>query len=561
MSYRLHITYAILFLPLILVSQAKYINQANAALKQGDAEQAETLYAKAESDCKDTAPLTNNRAVLSALDGDVDGALAQMDSNHLDLPIHDYNRALLHLNLKEHDAAWDWLSRLEDRGLSKGTKERNHLRDLNRKTADLKLRAFVVRARSIMDAGADKEAMAVVDEALVLRPADAGLNFMKAELAMRIPDPFSALTALDAIPDAALTRDQHTEVQLLRAHALGRINKMREATRLLEKLLFVQKVKDARLNEMLAYFYYRMGRYDKAVDAIKSAYTASANALLIAANAATYSGKHRQAFSMYEAAHAASEVNSPDILLGMALSLVHLDREKQAMQLIDSLASNYPDNHNVMNAQGIIYKDVGLQYKNGFHASKAKPYFRKSMAAFQAAAVANPRMEQAYLGNKALTLFFQGMDQAAIRILDSHDRLSSQNNRALIDVSQSRYRSAHHRLDSLATAYYRLHKKKHPVLEQNRMKSRQRAELSKNYKFITSFILHQDRPHPSYDNPFSDSPVTEMETLTFDDFMLEYSDEVCKAKAERSKRKSNRKKRVKLFKRKNKKYKGQCPEF
>ena len=540
-------------------SQTKLINQANQALKAGDTTLAESLYSEAEEKCDDTAALSNNRSVLMAMGGDPTLALATLNAN-LDLPHHNYNRAVYHLHLGEHDKALGLIETLESKGYNKGQKEKRYALDVKSKSEYLKMKTILSQVNNKSEQEDTKAALDLLDKALQFHPTEPHLLFKKAELAMRIPNPFICLEALDALKPQSISAEQRVEVSLLKAQALGRMNKIREAIRILEKLHTLQKINDLRLREMLAYFYLKVGRYNEAISTVNKQTSNSANAYLVAANAAHRKANHNKARLLYEKARTLDNQDI-NVQIGLAICLLRMEKQRQARTIVDSLAQTHPDNPSVMNVTGIIYKDIGLSYHNSYNKSKSKSYLNSAVNYFDSAATLRTTNKAAYLGNKALALFYLDKVSAAAAIWSQQKEVTSQNNLALLEVSQSKYRQAYNRLDSLVTAHSRRSKKRHSILDHNLSQANYSKRLSNNYKFITYYLLNESRPQPTYDNPFDPPVKSDDNGLALDDYVLEYSDEVCEQKERAARKKKRKRKRFRLFSRKNKKYKGQCPEF
>ena len=434
-------------------SQVKLINQGNQALKAGDTALAQSLYEEAEEKCKETAALANNRSVLLAIEGNALEALATLDTK-LDLPHHNYNRAVYNLLIGKQDEAIGLLEVLESEGYKRGQKEKKYTENLKRKSEYLKIKAILSQVSQKINQEDTKSALDLLEKALRIKPDSPHLLFMKAELAMRIPHPFLCIEALDKLETHSIATEQRLEVNLLRAQALGRMNKIKEGIRILEKLNLLQNQNDKRLREMLAYFYLKVGRYQEAVSSITNHTSNSANAYLIAANAEHRKANHSKARRLYEKASALDQ-QDVNIKIGLAICLLRLERQRQARVLVDSLSNVYPDNASVMNAKGIIYKDIGLSYRNGWDKSKSSSYLNSAVSYFDSAASLRPNNKAAYLGNKALAQFYLDKVGAAAKIWLQQKEVTSQNNLALLEVSQSKYRQAYNRLDSLVEAHSR----------------------------------------------------------------------------------------------------------
>jgi len=479
----------------------------------------------------------------------------------LDLPQHDYNRALMQLDFGNHEAALDLLQPLVEQGFGKGIEEKNYALALRKRTEELRMLALLLQVEEHAGQGAVDEAIAQLDKALAINPRDPHLLFKKADLAIQRPNPFLCLETLDKIKRLDLTSEQRIETKILRAKALGRMNKVKEAIRILEGLVFYQHIKDARARELLAYYYIKTKKYEDAVSCVRFSPDPSSNAYLIAANASYHQKNYRDAYRYYRKAKRikADDVN---IDIGLALSLVQLDGQVRAMSIIDSLAGVHSENPHVMNARGVVFKDIGLSYRNAFRRKNAEPYLTTARVAFQEAADLSKNSGEVFLGNKALALFLLDEVRQAQTIWSRQNmQLTSQNNLALLEVSQSRYPQAYNRLDSLAKKYKSKRYDGTTILDHNRSKAKRRTPFSNDYKFLTYYVLRQDRPNPEFENLFEKPVSLNVEAITLDDYVLEYSDEVCNEDSRKERRKKRKKKRIKKRLLKSKKYKGDCPKF
>jgi len=246
--------------------------------------------------------------------------------------------------------------------------------------------------------------------------------------------------------------------------------------------------------------------------------------------------------------------------VGLALSYSKKDRHQDAIRIIDDLATEFPDNYRVLNTKGIVYKDVGLFYKNSYSKERAEKYFKIAAIAFLAAQKANEHLQNALESNRALTLFFLDESNSAKDIWLTNNELSSQNNLALYYANNKEYKKAYNKLDNLYTEYRTVQKKKHEILEYNRGLARSRTRLNNNYKFITNYFLTEEKPSLAVENPFQ-YELSNTEAQTPMDFILAYSDEECSEEEARKRKKIKKKRRFRLFKRKKKKFKGDCPTF
>ena len=475
----LRVYFLVIFNVLLLTvgsSQSKLINQGNQALREGDAALAETLYQEAEDKCKETEALANNRSVILALDGDPSSAIEALGAGN-NLPHHNYNRAIYLLQSDDHDQALELLNELEAYGYKNGLNEKRQALNLTSKAEDLKLGIILSQIDDEVDQGEIKSALAILEKALLLKPTDSHLLFKQAELAMQIPNPFLTLESIGKINSQVVNSEQRQEMSLLKAQALGRMNKIREGIILLERLYLIQKNSDARLREMLAYFYLKVGRYQEAMSCINAYGQNSANGYLIAANAAHRNASYYKAQALYKKAQAIDKVNL-NVQLGLAICLLRLDKQRRARALVDSLSHSHADNPNVMNAKGIIYKDSGLSYLNNWDKAQSKSYLTAAVNYFESAAELRPLNKDAYLGNKALALFYLDMKKEAYKIWSKKSGLTSQNNLALLEVSQSKYTQAYNRLDSLVTEHSRRSNKEHSILNHNRREARNRKRIS-----------------------------------------------------------------------------------
>lgn len=544
-----------------LTGQSNYINAGNTALKQGDFEKAEELYEKASSHCGDSNKLKQNAAILLATRGDLEEALKQLDEcirQDSDQSSLYYNRAVIYLQKKDFLNAITDFKRAKHLGQESRSKLERQALSLKKQSEEKHLEALIRLAESETEAGHYEEASQYYDEALDLRPAEPQILFAKANLGLLQKNPFVSLEALEPVKEIGLSEEQKLEVILVKAYSLARINKMQEAVRLLERSLYQNNSTDSRPRELLSYYYLLLSKYDKSINVLRSHNYSNPNTYVVAGNAALRMKNYSLATRYFNKAKSLD----PDNLhaaIGTAMCLSQQFKNSSALQLIDSLSVIHPDNHDVWNIKGIIHKDVGLYYKNNFREQRANAFFVTSAAAFLTAQEINKHMKAVYDSNRALALFFQNKKQAAKNIWSENREMASQNNLALFYASQNDYRTAYAKLDSLYGDYMAKYKKKNSIVDYNRGLARSRTRLNNNYKFLTNFTLHQDKPQLTVDNPFTMEPEQTLEASNHFEFSLAYSDENCREKLKR--KKSKKKKRIRFIKRKKKKYSGECPKF
>lgn len=546
------------------LAQQNYINKGNAALKAGTYEEALSYYDLAAEHCDDELAHKNNTAILSALQGDSEAAYVALTSaldKDNDNPVLLYNRAVLQLNAGTYTAALEDLARAQAAGQKKGSKVKKGAGILHSKFVDQQVFALLGLAETAMDRGDYKEALAHYEAALALKPGENALLYGKAQAALKV-NPYESLAAMEAVDEATLTRDQKTDLILVKAYSLGRINRMKEAIRMLEKMIAYSNDPDPKAKEMLGYYYLRLSQYDKAIAVLKYATYDSASPYVIAGNAALYSKKYSIAHKCFQNALVLDRQHL-DAQVGLALSQAQLYNRHRAKQLIDSLAQVHDDNHYVMNTKGIIHKDLGLHYKNSFNSSRAKPYFTSSAMAFTAAGQINEHLLESFSSNRALALYFNDEKESAEKIWKAQKKMGSLNNLALLSVTKRKYRSAYTLLDSLSSDYYRKNQRKNAVLEHNRRLARNQERLNDNYRFVTYYFLHTELPTVEIENSFPKYQSNNAAVPQLSDFQLISSDKECLESTPKAKRKKKKRKRFKLFgkRKKTKKFEGQCPKF
>lgn len=561
--YRLIFTSLCLFLVtgLILTGQSNYINSGNTALKTGDYQKAEELYEKAEVSCGESDELKQNSAVLLAATGQLDQALNLLNeciTNDSKQGALYYNRAVIYLQKKDFRNALTDFQKAKQLGDQSSAKLERQANSLKRQSEDKQITALIGLADAETSAGRYDEALKYYDEAITLRPGEHQLLFAKANLGLLQKNPFISLDALESVKDIGLTQEQKQEVDLIKAYSLGRINRIPEAVKLLERGLYTDQSIDSRPRELLSYFYLLLSKYDKAINVLQSRQYTDPNTYVVAGNASLRMKNFSLAIRYFRAAKAIDPDNL-NAAVGMAMCLSQQNKNNAAIEIIDSLSVAYPDNHDVWNIKGIINKDIGLYYKNNFREQRAHSFFVASAAAFLTAQEINKRMTAIYSSNRALALFFQNKKQAAEDIWSANQEMSSQNNLALLYASQKDFQSAYAKLDSLYDSYMTKYKKKNSIVEYNRGLARSRTRLNNNYRFLTNFTLNQDRPELSVENPFAMEAERDIDNSNRFEYSLAYSDESCVEKINR--KRSKKKKRFRFPKRKKKKYTGDCPKF
>lgn len=542
-------------------AQSNYINLGNSALKQGDYDRAAEQYEKAHQHCKEEKLTDQNLSILSALTGNISSAIQDMDGyirkddNNARLL---YNRAIMHMSDKSYEAALQDFRKASENGNVSNQKLEREAYALQRESEVKQVESLLALAQQETDGSNYDKALAYYQQALLLRPAESYVLFKMAHIGLLQGNPFTTIDAVEQFPKSHQTDEQKLELILLKAYSYGRINKMKEAVTLLENSLYSLKTTDLRPRKLLSYYYLKLSQHEKAIRVLNSESYSDPNTFVVAGNAAIHLKRFSLALECFQKAESFDPKNI-DARIGKALCYSHLHKNALAIQLIDSLVVSHPDKHHVWNVKGIIYKDVGLNYKNNFRQQKANTFFVNSAAAFLTAKTINSHLKNVYESNRALSLFFQDKKDAARSIWASNDELSSQNNLALLYVSQNKYSNAYSKLDSLYNDYINRYRKKSTLIEYNRSLARSKTKLNNNYRFVTNFILSQDRPKLSVVNPFELPQVETVSSSNNFDYILAYSDEDCQEKSAR--KKSKKKKRIRLFKRKKKKYKGDCPKF
>jgi len=472
-------------------------------------------------------------------------------------PSYFYNRAVMFFAIQAYEKAVTDIEKAENLHRPEVGEINAALDEQTIKQKEKKLRFLLALVDDKIQSEDYSEALSYLDAAQKLRPQEPATMFRKAELGLLQKNPFTSLDAIKSLRLDRLGEEERLEVVLMKAYNLGRINKVYEAIDLLEKLVHDEQVSDPRPRQLLSYYYLKLKAYQKSIDILKGQVYQDANTYVIAGNAGLFQRSFNLALRCFQKARF---LDSKDInaQIGIALCLTNKSKQSRAIELIDSLAVAHPTNHYVWNTKGIIYKDVGLDYKNGFHKTKALPYFIGAAAAFDKAKELNKHLQASFDNNRALALFFQDKEKEATEIWLTNKQLASQNNLALAKVKAKDYSMAYHKLDSLQKAYYALHHRKNKVLKYNKTLAKSRTKLNNNYRFVTNYFLTQQPPLLNVSNPFELSTAMEKQVSDFD-YILDYSDANCKEELERKKKKKTRK--FKLFNRKKKKYEGDCPSF
>ncbi len=502
---------------------------------------------------------------MAALSGDYHSAKSLLDAcvaTDAKDPKSYYNRALIQLELKNfHGAIVDFrlAASLGQKGARKSADKAINLKQ--RSEAKL-FDTYLAYGKTEFENGNYSSARIYYEAALELRPQETAIYYENALMGHLEKNPIVVLEALAKIPNVELTPSEYIEYTLLKAYSLGRVNKLLESVKLLERLIRLDRNNDPRPKELLSYYYLRLSRYDDAVNILKGQVYKNPVTYVVAGNAAMYNRKFDLALRCYKKVKFLDKTNvNADI--GMALCLSEKDEYSQAVELIDSLAIVQPENFHVWNTRGIIYKDLGRHYKDRNNNRKANNYLITSAQSFSKAIEINAGLQPSFDNNKALALFFQDKEAAAEKIWASNKKLASQNNLAVLKARQKDYRSAYYKLDSLQEVYIATNKKKNQLVDHNRRLAKTRTRFGSNYKFVTYYFLTQDKVIPAVDNPFFLSAYEDTTDKPFD-YLLIYSDKECKENTERKKAKKSKKKRrfdFKLFKRKKKKQKGDCPTF
>ena len=545
-----------------LSAQTNYLNKGNGALRSGDYAAAEAFYQDAIEHCDENAKANLNLATLAAESGDENEALRILEKcikNDKSANAY-YNRALIYLKKEDYENA------MADLRMAKNSKEiytgqlEREAHQFKRTTEEKELLIQNKLGDKYLESGHYDLALNHYDQALGLSKNDSYFLFKKALVGLEQKNPFVALENAEAINYSQINESKRIEVDLIKAHSLGRINRMKEAVALLEDLIFYKKYKDVRLRKLLSYYYLKLNKYDEALQLLKVQAYEDANTYLIAGNAAFYSRNFTLASRCFERAlyFDPQNVNAE---IGQSLSLANKNEYTEAIRIIDALADQHPDNFRVLNTKGIVYKDQGLFYKNRFSDEKSKAFFRTAAAAFLSAQIANKSLKASFENNRALALFFLNEINEAKAVWMTNKELSSENNLALCYASERDYKKAYHKLNSLADNYRSQQKKKHSIVEYNKNLARSKTRLNNNYKFITNYFLTQDKPILEVENPFTYTSG-QMEDVSTPDYILAYSDKDCyQPKQTDRKKKKKKKKKFKLFKKKKKKQKGDCPTF
>jgi len=404
-----------------------------------------------------------------------------------------------------------------------------------------------------------KKAIITYDKVLSISPTNHKALYGKALAAMSIPDPYTCLEELAKIKKQNLNAEQVEKVVILEASALGICNKKEQAVKLLKKYRGLAKDK-LKIKTMLGYYYLRMFQYGNAISNISLGQYSEALPYLIAGHASLHRGEYSGAYRYYRKAFKINP-KDPDVLMGAALSMMEINMKPEALRVIDSLEVRFPKNYYVYNSKGIIYKDLALSYEKNNQGDKAKSYFDISAQAFEKAIQLRPSLKSSFDNNLGLVYFYQKDLTKAKKILNGSNRLASINNRALIDISEGNHERGIVTLDSLHKDFIRKNKVANNRVKNNLALARKRTPMNNNYKFITYYFLHQEKPPISITNPFQST--NSIIDLSIDikpeaDYILEYSDIECEDANKDRKKKKKSKTKLKFFKKKDK---SKCPSF
>ena len=407
--------------------------------------------------------------------------------------------------------------------------------------------------------GRHKSAILFYDKALTIAPTDHKALYGKALAAMKIPDPYTCLDELAKIKKQNLSKDQIEKVIILEASALGICNKKEQAITLLQKYRRIAQDKN-KIKTLLGYYYLRMFKYSNAISSIGISKYDNYEPYLIAGHASLHRGKHSSAYSYYRKAYKIAPKN-PDVLMGAALCMIEIGMKKEAKRVIDSLEVLYPDNFQVFNSKGIIYKDLGMGYQKKKQKQQADAHLKIAAKAFERAIEIRPSLKTSFDNNLGLTAYYQNKIAEANKHFDGSKRLASVNNRALVEISQGNYARGVAILDSLNKEFIRKNKVANSRVKNNLTLAKRKAPMDNNYKFITYYFLHQDKPEISETNPFQSQPL--VRELPIDlkpdiEYILEYADIECDDLDKDRKKKKNSKPKLKFLK---KKKSTDCPTF
>jgi len=407
--------------------------------------------------------------------------------------------------------------------------------------------------------GRYKASVELYDKVLIAIPDDQKALYGKALSAMKMRDPYTCLDALAKINKQGLTAEQVEKVVLLEASALGICNKKEQAVKLLKK--YRSSAQDKyKVKTLLAYYYLRMFQYGNAISSISISKYEDYLPYLIAGHASLHRGEHAGAYRYYRKAYKITPTN-PDVLMGAALSMMEINMKREGKRVIDSLEILYPENYHVFNSKGIIYKDLGLGYKNKNQNDKAIAHFKIAAQAFERAITIRPSLKTSFDNNLGLCYYYLKELPRAINLFEGSSRLASINNRALIDISEGDFSKGIATLDSLNKDYIKKNKAANRRVKTNLELARRRAPMNNNYKFITYYFLHQDTPDISENNPFqSRSPIIKLPIDQQPDvnYILEYADIICEDENQNRKKKKKSNPKLKFFKKKDK---SKCPTF
>lgn len=401
------------------------------------------------------------------------------------------------------------------------------------------------------------KAISFYDRILQFSPSDESALFGIALAHMSKVDPFQCLDHVRKINKKSLSGNALDQVIFLEAYAMSRKNEMDKAVDLLTAYQF--KITDKKtLRTQLAYYYLKLGQLHKVTPTIGSMEYNSYYPYLLAGNASLQTKQYVEAYKFYRKAFLFNP-NDVDVLNGMAMSMVYNNRRGAAVALIDSLNRTFPDNYYIKNSRGIIYKETGVHYINDGRKAKAHSYLEIAEEAFLDAKKTKPAQGLSLDNNRALALYYGDKFNEAIALLQTCPMLASKNNLALVDIGKHQYSSAHKQLKKLRDDYYNQHKKSITYLEHNIKLAARKATMNRNYKFITFYFLHQNRPPLMAENPFGleQSVALDLPNIPITDYVLEESELTCDIRKTepRSMNKNGKKAKSK------KSYSGKCPSF
>lgn len=401
------------------------------------------------------------------------------------------------------------------------------------------------------------KAISFYDRAIKIQPSNYMAMYGCAYAHMRKVDPFSCLDYIGRIEKDNLSPTQFEKIILLEAYAMSKCNRIGES------ILLIQKHKHQLIDEQawrthLGYYSLKGGQLQKVHAIIGNIEYESFLPYLIAGNALLQVKKHDAAYQYYSHAYSI-DPNHVDVLNGLAMTMVYTDQKQKAVQIIDSLAIEHPDNFNVQNSRGIINKHMGAYYINNGNLSRATPYLLSSEIAFDHAIQLKPQQTPWLNNNKALALFYNDKKAEAKALFEDCDMMASNNNSALIDISKGEYRTGLNKLKRMRDNYVRKHNMSVNYLEHNISLAERSSRMMKNYRFISFYFLHEDRPGFTFDDPFDlhSMPPLQLESDVAYNFILEDSDGECKKNKFKKKKNNYEGKRTKG----KKSYGGKCPKF